>query len=160
MSDVGLIEVHHALSLTQPWATLVALEAKKRETRSWYTGFRGWLAIHASKGFPKECQALCYEQPFARALTRAGYDTPADLPVGEVLAIVYVNECQATVAWTPATDSDEYAFGNYAPGRFSFGFDRVKRIRPFAARGMLGIWRLPRPITNADLDQVPEGARQ
>ena len=42
-----------ALTLTQPWATLVAIGAKRIETRSWRTSYRGPLAIHAAKGFPK-----------------------------------------------------------------------------------------------------------
>lgn len=39
-----------ALTLTQPYATLVAIGAKKIETRSWKTSYRGKLAIHAAKG--------------------------------------------------------------------------------------------------------------
>jgi activating signal cointegrator 1 len=42
-----------AITLTQPWATLVAIGAKRIETRSWPTNYRGPLAIHAAKGFPK-----------------------------------------------------------------------------------------------------------
>ncbi len=38
------------LTLTQPWATLVALGAKTIETRSWQTSYRGPLAIHAGQG--------------------------------------------------------------------------------------------------------------
>ncbi len=38
-----------ALTLYQPWATLVAIEAKWIETRSWATSYRGPLAIHAGK---------------------------------------------------------------------------------------------------------------
>lgn len=37
-----------ALSLTQPWATLVAIGAKKIETRSWQTPYRGRLAMLAT----------------------------------------------------------------------------------------------------------------
>lgn len=40
------------LTLTQPWATLVALGEKHYETRSWDTGYRGLVAIHAAKKFP------------------------------------------------------------------------------------------------------------
>ena len=36
------------LTLTQPWATLVAIGAKKIETRSWSASYRGPLAIHAA----------------------------------------------------------------------------------------------------------------
>jgi hypothetical protein len=38
-----------ALTLHQPWASLVALGAKAIETRSWPTSHRGPLAIHAAK---------------------------------------------------------------------------------------------------------------
>lgn len=40
------------LSLHQPWASLVAVGAKRVETRSWSTPYRGLLAIHATKLFP------------------------------------------------------------------------------------------------------------
>lgn len=36
-----------AITLMQPWATLVAIGAKRLETRSWSTNYRGPLAIHA-----------------------------------------------------------------------------------------------------------------
>ena len=41
MSGIKLI------SLWEPWATLMAIGAKRIETRSWRTPYRGWLAIQA-----------------------------------------------------------------------------------------------------------------
>jgi hypothetical protein len=38
-----------ALSLTQPWAWLVANGHKDIENRTWRTNYRGWVYIHASK---------------------------------------------------------------------------------------------------------------
>lgn len=38
-----------ALTIRQPWASLVALGVKTIETRSWSTSYRGPLAIHAGK---------------------------------------------------------------------------------------------------------------
>lgn len=38
-----------ALTVTEPWATLIAIGAKRIETRSWPTDYRGPVAIHASK---------------------------------------------------------------------------------------------------------------
>lgn len=40
-----------ALTLWQPWASLIAVGAKTIETRSWSTKYRGPLAIHASKHY-------------------------------------------------------------------------------------------------------------
>jgi hypothetical protein len=56
-----------ALSLTQPFASLVALGQKKVETRSWapYKYMLGQtIAIHASKKFPTDAQMDCYLQDF------------------------------------------------------------------------------------------------
>src|SRR3972149_12240119 len=47
--------VMKAISLWQPWASLIAVGAKKYETRSWDTPYRGPLVICASKGgIPKD----------------------------------------------------------------------------------------------------------
>ena len=42
-----------ALTLHQPWASLIAVGAKKIETRPWSTKYRGPLAIHAGKHRPR-----------------------------------------------------------------------------------------------------------
>jgi len=55
------------LTLYQPYATLVAVGAKRIETRSWSTKYRGPLAIHVSKH--KEIDhKLWWSEPFATAL--------------------------------------------------------------------------------------------
>jgi hypothetical protein len=38
-----------AITLWQPWATLLAVGCKHMETRSWPTKYRGEILIHASK---------------------------------------------------------------------------------------------------------------
>ncbi len=38
-----------ALTLTQPWASLMALGVKRIETRSWYTSYRGEVVIHSGQ---------------------------------------------------------------------------------------------------------------
>lgn len=98
-----------ALSLTQPYASLVALGAKRIETRSWPTSYRGPLAIHASKGFPREYQALCLEEPFRSALAptrqtvrlevdQKGYVARgACLPLGCIVAVCELVECYRVV---------------------------------------------------------------
>lgn len=63
------------LTLTQPWATLVAIGAKHIETRSWATNYRGPLAIHAAKGYGKGGarghKELCGTEPFCSVLNAA-----------------------------------------------------------------------------------------
>lgn len=87
------------ITLTQPWASLVALGHKRVETRSWRPLFEpGRIAIQAAKGFPKEAQALIHEPPFSDVLwapesplvTRndAGMECLA-FPIGEIVATAH-----------------------------------------------------------------------
>lgn len=47
-----------ALTVWQPWASLVALGKKRIETRSWSTSYRGRLLIHAAKREPSEIEKV------------------------------------------------------------------------------------------------------
>lgn len=56
-----------AITIKQPWATLILLKEKQFETRSWQTKYGGSIAIHAGKSIDKEaCIA------FANALKKYG----------------------------------------------------------------------------------------
>jgi activating signal cointegrator 1 len=145
-----MIVVENAITLTQPWATLMAMDRKRNETRAWSTRFRGWIAIHAAKGFPRSCRELCYLQPFARTL--AHYNRPDDLPLGQVLAIVEIVDCLPTEGHTKHCMLEhERDFGDYSPDRFFFITRGVRRLeQPIAVKGALGIWKLPRPIVVPD----------
>jgi hypothetical protein len=78
-----------ALTVQQPWATLIAVGAKQIETRSWKTDYRGPLAIHASKNMPVQNRVLMYKSPFAEYLHK--YDVKQTrmvnhIPLGCILA--------------------------------------------------------------------------
>lgn len=62
-----------ALSLTQPWATLVAISAKQIETRSWQSAYRGTLAIHATARKPRDWDDFIWNELFVSVLHGAGY---------------------------------------------------------------------------------------
>lgn len=139
-------------SLTQPWATLVAHELKRWETRSWGTRFRGDVVIHASKGFPSDCRELCFEPPFNDALASAGITTLRDLPVGSILCIATLTDCRLITSSNPP-DGLEYAFGNYEPGRFMLRLENVHRFsHPIPCKGALGFWEIPSDV----LEQIEQ----
>jgi activating signal cointegrator 1 len=72
-----------AISLHQPWASLIARGYKKYETRSWPTSYRGPIAIHAAKKFlhvPQLLQLL-------------GKKEKSDFPLGAVVAIADLTDC-------------------------------------------------------------------
>lgn len=138
------------ITLRQPWATLVAIGAKRLETRSWAPrslrpGDR--LAIHASKGFPRGARALCDDEPFASVLWRAGSGNWRELPLGCVIATVRFDKVLPTDALAgEGLSAEEYAFGNYAPGRFAwFLSDPQCVVPPVPAKGGLGLWNWTPP---------------
>ena len=53
-----------AISLLQPWASLVVMGIKKIETRNWGTKHRGTILIHASQG--KAGSMFAAEPPFKK----------------------------------------------------------------------------------------------
>ena len=65
-----------AISICQPWATLIAIGAKRFATRSWKTDYRGLLAIHAGKTKVPLAMSLCDRDPFKAALALYGITDP------------------------------------------------------------------------------------
>lgn len=156
-----------ALSLTQPWATLIAIGAKKVETRSWSTNHRGLVAIHASKGFPADCRDRCWDEPFRAVLASAelvDYGSYADLdsdsterfiglPLGAIVALGRLREVVPTERLTSLAlfrsgiSEQECAFGDYSVGRFAWVFDDVVKFpAPIPCKGALGLWDVPPAI--------------
>ena len=102
-----------AITLAQPWATLVAIGAKQIETRSWATSYRGSLAIHAAAGYgkggAKAHKALCGTEPFCSVLNAAcsaHYDAldksvgvlramakSPFMPMGAIVAVCELMDC-------------------------------------------------------------------
>jgi len=102
-----------ALTLWQPYATLVAVRAKWNETRSWPTSHRGPLAIHAAKRYPPDLRALAAQEPFLSVLAGVA---PEDY-LGMVVAVVELVDCKPI---TPDNipPEPERSFGDYRAGRF------------------------------------------
>ena len=146
-----------AISMTQPWATLLAIGANVIETRGWSTRYRGPLAIHAAKNFPPGARALCRESPFRETLAAAGYSDDRKLPLGAIIAraeLVEVMSFDATSAESIRARSKEGTlppheaeFGDFSAGRFGFVVrDVCKLSSPIPARGMLSLWEVPQEL--------------
>jgi hypothetical protein len=133
-----------ALSLWQPWASAVSLGHKRFETRSWTTSYRGPLAIHAAKTFPREAKEFAMTE---RALGRC----PARLPFGCIVATVDLTDIVRTedVAWIregimPPEMAIERLYGDYSPGRFAWTMDNVRALeKPIWYPGRQGLFEIP-----------------
>lgn len=152
-----------ALTVKDPWATLIAIGAKRIETRSYRTRHRGLIAIHSSKAFSREDQELCSQEPIREALGRAGIQSPANMPRGAIIAVAEIVGCDHVpdvLNWeryVPALP--ERSFGFYSPGRWMWRLANIRRlIAPVPCRGMLGLWALPTAVTEPVVVQLSERA--
>lgn len=142
-----------ALSLTQPWATLCAIGpdrgGKRVETRSWRTEYRGWLAIHASKGFPPWAREFFMQEYFRQALVAAGYSGPHQLPTGAIVGVARLAQILPTerILRQQQLSIREQAYGDYAPGRFGWFLENNLVLPdPIPCKGALSLWEVPAPI--------------
>lgn len=121
-----------ALSLHQPWASLIAAGAKRVETRTWRTHHRGLLAIHAAQR-RMDFQAI-------ELLRTLGLSGLCEFPLGCIVATCRVVDCIPTDDYVPASEQ-ERACGDFRPGRFAWILDDVKAVvPPIACKGSMGLW--------------------
>lgn len=132
-----------AISLLQPWATLVVLGVKTIETRSWGTRHRGEILIHASQG--KAGSIFTNELPFKKYIPEF-----SKLPFGAIIGqatitdVVRINELGLTDEVMNRLTMEEKAFGDYSEGRYAWLLqDCIKFDNPIPARGSLSIWDYP-----------------
>lgn len=149
------------LSLWQPWASLYVLHEKHNETRDWALRHRGWLLIHAAKHFTRDERELCAREPFKAALAAHGYDDPAQLPLGAIVGAVHIAECFRIDAHTGGRITrKEYAFGNYAPGRYGFAADRaLVLVTPLPWTGKQGLFNIDLSLDETDRILYDDGGR-
>lgn len=145
------------LSLTQPWATLMAEGKKQIETRSWYTLYKGSVAIHAAKTFPRWARDLAQTGTFLNALNRPNEEFPlgAIVAVGNLHRVGRIGQRSDGAVYIVGRDlpveGDEVEFGDYSPGRYAWVFTNVQPLaHPVPCRGALGLWHVPAGV----LEQV------
>jgi len=130
-----------ALSVRQPFASLLLAGLKQFETRGWPLFRELWgvkLALHASKTYDAADQ-YCTDN-----LMRWKELQPVllgDLPRGKVLGVIVVEAVYRTQEIAPKLSPLEIAQGDYRAGRAAW---KVKVIdvfaEPVAAVGKLGLW--------------------
>ncbi len=112
-----------ALTLHQPYASLIARGLKTFETRSWTTSYRGILAIHAGK-----------------------YDagTGDELPRGAIVAVGKLTDILSTndlPTWGLELSASELSYGDFSPDRFAWNVtDVVELMEPIPCNGKQGLW--------------------
>lgn len=164
-----------AISLWQPWASAVAVNAKRIETRHWSTPYRGPLAIHAAKR--KNVNELIHYHShwsWQGALRAAGWNWGRHdrefirggfgLPFGAIVAVCELTDCLPTGSFTQeeldtprrpgdtkadAYDWTERQMGDFTLGRFGWVLTNIRRIeRPIPFKGGQGFFNVPDDLIN------------
>jgi hypothetical protein len=140
-----------AISLWEPWASLIRTGAKTWETRHWFTNYRGRLLICAAK------RKVLYElihflncEPF-----QSGLETLIpperkfnrrveieDLHFGKAVAVVDLVDCRLTNEIPHGEVYRERHFGDFTPGRYGWKLDMVEVIKPFEVKGRQGFFNI------------------
>lgn len=150
-----------ALTIYQPWASLIALGVKEIETRSWNTNYRGPLAIHAANRRRWPCEAFpmmkdgrvidaCHE---AKNLTgMLGWESL--WPRGMIVATCYLFDCKKISPWwdlysynqekrvtEKISESIEGLVGDFTPGRYAWLLTDIQPLaEPIEAKGHQRLW--------------------
>ena len=125
-----------AISLWQPWASLIADGYKQVETRSWSTGYRGPLAIHAAK------KIVDWPSPYIAPLFDDFITEPRDLPRGCVVCVVRLWDV-VRITRHNRPGSPESEFGDYREGRFMWRLKLLERLtKPYPCAGRQGLFEV------------------
>lgn len=151
-----------AISLWNPWASLVAVGAKRVETRSWPTSYRGRIAIQAGVKKDMGVMIMLGMRPeFRGALWAPGEPNfPFDkrLPFGAIVALADLVDCRRSETFTaeeldtprlwPGAPGNytwtERQMGDFSPGRYGFVLENVQKLEtPIPCRGFQQIFNVP-----------------
>ena len=122
-----------ALTIRQPWATLIMQGVKRYEFRSWKTNFRGEVLIHAGKGIDKEAVERLKK-----------YLPEGKLPLGKILGKVNITDCvpmsEEFASMLSKENNDIYTTHSFSRN-YGFKLEDVEVFdTPIDAKGQLGFW--------------------
>lgn len=148
-----------ALTLWQPWASLVAVGAKKWETRSWSTKYRGPLLIHAAMRKPPEIKNPFVIEEMIQALGVSDFDK---LPRGAVLAVVdlvgvRLIEDDKLFHLSEKATMGQILLGDFRRGRYGWLLENFRRLEvPVRINGKRGLWCPPADLALRVMAEVAQ----
>ncbi len=124
-----------AITIKQPWATLIAEGYKKYEFRTWRTKYRGEILIHAGKGIDK------------KAVERFKH-LNLNYPIGQIIAKADLTDCVKvddrlreelkkidSIVYKGVIDKTSNDWDGYG-----FQLENVQKIKPIEINGKLSLW--------------------
>lgn len=122
-----------AITIKEPFATLVKDGIKIYETRSWKTKYRGELYIHAGKSISKSNNVP----------TAINY-LKSEMKPGYILCKVKLVDCiEMTSDFIDyiKDNTNEEDYGRYEIGRYAWKMEVIEVLKePIPCKGQLGLW--------------------
>jgi len=150
-----------ALSISQPWASLLVLGTKRCATRLWPTPHRGWIAIHAAYAFPEADRDRCFTPPFNTALLGLH---PDELPTGAIIGYVALTDCWQIRLPEQRPHGPEARMDDYRRGRWVWVCAEPHALRrPIGMTAQRGrdteqsLWPIPQDLTDHDKYPILNG---
>jgi hypothetical protein len=127
-----------AISLWQPWASLIPLGLKHYETRSWKTNYRGKLLICSTANNPKHYREYLKIKDELQ-LPPWG---EANFPHGQAIAICDLVDCiEMTPEFIEQQSETEILCGDWQVGRYAWKLENIQSITElFAVKGKQGLF--------------------
>ena len=122
-----------ALTVYQPWASLIACGSKTLETRRWATKYRGPLAIHAAK----------------RPYKHSKHHGVAEFFYGAFVCLVNLDDVRLSVP-----EDEEAAECYITPGFFVWEISVQHTFAPVPCMGARRIWNVPESMV-PELQRAP-----
>jgi hypothetical protein len=139
-----------ALTISQPYATLIAIGEKFVENRTWECFHRGPLLIHAGKG----TQYLT-----ARMMKQRNLPTGCIVAACRMIACVHVPSLKDRIVGQvpyrdlPIEQMKQVAAHRHTEGPFAFVLSEVRRLKkPIPCSGAQGLW-IPTVEVIAEVEQ-------
>jgi hypothetical protein len=145
-----------SLTVRQPWASAIAFGRKDVENRTWATGHRGLLAIHAGKGIEWTASDAAWIEaglmPYRSGDPRKAWS--GSLPLGAIVAVARLTDCH------DATRTDYCSCSPWAMAhQWHWELADVRPLaEPVPCKGALRLWNLPEDVEAAVMAQ-PEVVR-
>lgn len=146
-SVCGMVLEMKALTVRQPWASLIVRGGKDIENRNWATRYTGLVAIHSSAKMARADMEDAYDLMLTFVSGFSDNKFRADeFPTGSILGTVEIDSCvtRSESPWFMG----EYGFVLHNPIAFP---------APIKCKGALGFWTVPESLMASCREQYRIG---
>lgn len=164
----------NAITLSQPWASLVATGKVRAHAMPFPTEELGVYAIVAARSFNRQQIATALGPNFLRWIAETGITTLADIPRGAVVGVVDLCGVSVIDAGPVKLEGEDFvvtrdgpislvaenaAFGDWIPGRYAWKFEScIALAEPIPCRGARGVRALPADVEALVRSQILQEA--